>query len=487
MISNIFLFIFIFLQVLTQFSFNPFSNLSTSNGYVSKDTSNDESEVHSISHPLNPYFFACIYHHFNAGSVRVELSLTQDSGYTWKHSIVDVGYDPTCFILKNGYIGCSFIGYPFSKPKFALSSNNGDTWNILDISLELGADKIWSVADTNSNSQYQNSIYAGWVVFSYSSSKLYFSIIRPPYNNPIVKQLNIPIEYIYTQGVNFVIDKNGYILLSYYEIDTRNYDYVVSYKYIISTDGGNTFSTPFQYGTTIWSRVLMPRGIDIGTLPSISVFNDTVYIVSNEREDYWKIVKYSFYYLNPNVVKRQVLTTNGDGWYCFPSIVNGNIIQYTKIIETENRYYIGQYLIINDSLHEVIPIYQIGIDSSKFYYRHHYNQVTVSNNKTSIFSFFTDYINFTNDIAFSSKNLYIYSTEKYSNDFVIFPNPSNGIFTVSGLNEFMNLCLFDISGKLLFDTNILNKKIINLNLTSLSSGVYIIRHNNKSKKMMIIK
>jgi hypothetical protein len=62
----------------------------------------------------------------------------------------------------------------------------------------------------------------------------------------------------------------------------------------------------------------------------------------------------------------------------------------------------------------------------------------------------------------------------------IFPNPSNGNFTIDNLkNESIDISIFDLSGKLLFETN-MNKPSININLGRINSGVYVIQSKSNS-------
>lgn len=63
--------------------------------------------------------------------------------------------------------------------------------------------------------------------------------------------------------------------------------------------------------------------------------------------------------------------------------------------------------------------------------------------------------------------------------FQSFPNPTSGVFSIN-TSESGELTLFDLSGKMVFQTNLTNTSISEFDL-DLPPGVYIIRFDSKGK------
>ena len=62
--------------------------------------------------------------------------------------------------------------------------------------------------------------------------------------------------------------------------------------------------------------------------------------------------------------------------------------------------------------------------------------------------------------------------EETKNPFEIFPNPSNGIFQVKGVDAYL-ISISDASGKLVYSNNA--NGVQNVNLSFVEAGVYLIR------------
>ena len=62
------------------------------------------------------------------------------------------------------------------------------------------------------------------------------------------------------------------------------------------------------------------------------------------------------------------------------------------------------------------------------------------------------------------------------NDFSVFPNPSNGIFTLnfSGANE-KNIVVYDLMGKIVFEKNNSADATLTLDLANEATGVYLVK------------
>jgi len=67
----------------------------------------------------------------------------------------------------------------------------------------------------------------------------------------------------------------------------------------------------------------------------------------------------------------------------------------------------------------------------------------------------------------------------------IFPNPNNGVFTVSMPKENIELCISSASGKIVYKTAIQNTELFNVDMQNFLNGIYIL--NVKSNKFNIVK
>ena len=64
----------------------------------------------------------------------------------------------------------------------------------------------------------------------------------------------------------------------------------------------------------------------------------------------------------------------------------------------------------------------------------------------------------------------------------VYPNPSNGNFTIDNLTPGKPLDIYDMTGKVVYHTISFNTMNINLNV---SPGVYMIKSENISKKIIV--
>jgi len=60
------------------------------------------------------------------------------------------------------------------------------------------------------------------------------------------------------------------------------------------------------------------------------------------------------------------------------------------------------------------------------------------------------------------------------NEFAIYPNPSNGIVNIETDSQIENICIFDLTGKQVFESSS-NSTYATIELTSLSKGIYIFK------------
>lgn len=95
-------------------------------------------------------------------------------------------------------------------------------------------------------------------------------------------------------------------------------------------------------------------------------------------------------------------------------------------------------------------------------------------NNTSVASIgadFTDLGSATSTISIEEKNISIY------------PNPSNGIFNITGYDE-MLIVITDLTGRTLLTKQI--NKNNQIDLSNLSSGIYFITINNQETKKLVL-
>ena len=69
-----------------------------------------------------------------------------------------------------------------------------------------------------------------------------------------------------------------------------------------------------------------------------------------------------------------------------------------------------------------------------------------------------------------------HTAEDFSN-FKIYPNPTNGILTISGLQGEAHCTLFDVSGKLIFK----NSSLESINISEIPRGIYLLEVNSNNK------
>jgi hypothetical protein len=86
------------------------------------------------------------------------------------------------------------------------------------------------------------------------------------------------------------------------------------------------------------------------------------------------------------------------------------------------------------------------------------------------------------------------NTNEDSNDFTIYPNPSNGIINIAGnFNQIESIKIYDLKGSLVFTSNLSKNKETStykiLNVDHLQNGIYVLSYkidNRKITKKLII-
>ena len=65
-------------------------------------------------------------------------------------------------------------------------------------------------------------------------------------------------------------------------------------------------------------------------------------------------------------------------------------------------------------------------------------------------------------------------TELTKGNMEVYPNPNNGEFVITTSNEVMNVTITDVRGKVVYSNNSVNNNMINVNLSDLEKGMYMI-------------
>jgi hypothetical protein len=74
---------------------------------------------------------------------------------------------------------------------------------------------------------------------------------------------------------------------------------------------------------------------------------------------------------------------------------------------------------------------------------------------------------------------YVDGITENNNSFVVYPNPATDNITINGLNNFSDVRILDLTGKIVHQINSINTNTIQLNLNDLiSAGTYLIYINN---------
>ena len=82
-----------------------------------------------------------------------------------------------------------------------------------------------------------------------------------------------------------------------------------------------------------------------------------------------------------------------------------------------------------------------------------------------------------------SEHEYTFVEKTLRNNFKIFPNPTNGIVNIlNNDKKIKSIIIIDVSGKLLYNNNYINKNTYKLNLKEFGNGLYIIKIKNNDNK-----
>lgn len=200
-----------------------------------------------------------------------------------------------------------------------------------------------------------------------------------------------------------------------------------------------TLSAPSGYIDYLWSNGDTTQNITVTTAGNYKV------IVLNSQG-------YASEWSNPKIVTVHSLPST-------PSFsINGNIL--TSSAATGNQWYYNSS-IISGAIQQTYTANQSG---------NYYVKVTNTNNCSSQSS--PQYVTV---VGIEDTN------DDNSSLFDIYPNPNNGIFSISSnLSEQIEINIIDLTGRKL-KTLIVNKGINKIDLSDLSQGIYYIRYNSLDK------
>ncbi len=515
----------LFAQLRSNFLTEPFLSPSFHNQPVDSDSVFDQSEVYAVASPTNENFVATFYHTFDDVYAKPGYAFSFNQGETWQRGVIEgprgqYGFDPWGAINQYNEIFYSYIASDRNTGKTVLTvsktSDFGVLWQHAEIDSQK-SDKSMMVVDNSSNDLTNGNVYVGWLrpendwkmMFSKSGSDFNFS-------KPIILDSGV-INDIYMQGINMVVNENGFLLVTYMKI--KYIDFFTSHIYLmfqLSKDGGETFSLATIYGEQTWRRVrYIGRGIDIVPLPSIAVHENKAYVViANPHQTVpklaWSINLYSFDIDNPQMAVKDTIAGDSTNWFFYPSVVseNGNLfIQYTSASHDGHLYNLQQNVVVKKGEEEqekytLVDSVQ-NITGSNFW-THHYNQIAVGYSGKIIYGIFTDYRNPTNDIYAKTIILEtsgIKNDEMKIVDYTLsqnYPNPFNPRTVISYTipqSAKVEIIIYDVLGRKIRQLvnerkNAGNHQTIFEN-HNLPSGIYFYRLkvNNliKTKKMLLLK
>lgn len=230
-------------------------------------TSNPQSEVHISVNPTNSNNLILSCNSY-PGYYSQGYFYSADGGNTWNgaenlHGYTTLEGDPsTAFDANNhAYISTLIYGPNYPLGIYMQSSNNGGTnWtNISDPTDNPGTDKDMIACDNNSTSPFHNNLYCGW-----TDENSYQDLTSS--NNGGGSFGPIIISHSYGRGVNIQAAPNGHVFAVWADYGSNNTPPSKGLIFSISTNGGQSFSSP----TTAFSY----SGIDVDAAGPDPIFNN---------------------------------------------------------------------------------------------------------------------------------------------------------------------------------------------------------------------
>lgn len=93
------------------------------------------------------------------------------------------------------------------------------------------------------------------------------------------------------------------------------------------------------------------------------------------------------------------------------------------------------------------------------------------------------------DYNLDTEDLEEETEEEISQEMSVYPNPNNGIFTLNvGSSEEKDIYIYDVLGKIVFQKNHVSEKIMDIHITNVPKGVYIVKaiFANETKNVKIV-
>ena len=286
------------------------------NEVVISADANPESELHATINPTdtNNIVVSPIKMDQNAG-ISCPVYYTKDFGQTWNVSdFVNMphedgtmsggGGDPVFVYDANGRLYFSWIDLYANALTFLLggdanmgifwaySDDGGATWTVpANDTILLGqlhfsgmqvdaisspvSDKQWMAADINENSPYKNNIYISYVTLSqdangYSHYEI-FCKTKPADQDAFTTEALVAdsTTFVFTQFSSIAVDANGNVHVDFYGY--KKNDDNLALWHSVSTDGGQTFSTPNRISYVYFKLPLFtPDSLGPDTIPGIN-------------------------------------------------------------------------------------------------------------------------------------------------------------------------------------------------------------------------
>lgn len=283
--------------------------------------------------------------------------------------------------------------------------------------------------------------------------------------------------------VNIRVNTSGvYILGTTFGIPSTYYATEGAYK-AQNVDGMDLYLTKFnEAGNRIWGTYIGSDGIELPTGPNaLAIKDDKILVVGSSQGNYNMATPGAFLDTKPNPNSSDLFfsmfSTTGD--HVFTSYYGGTYSPITTV-QTASCLFSPT----SDSF------YLYGYTERQFGYTtpgsHQPNTIYPPNNNGGQTGFLA---------KFNSKNLSVDNTEN-KNDIILFNNPSNGNFTISGSALSKNNCdvtIFDNAGRSIYREKLQKNTSHQFNLQNLlTNGSYIVLIKNKSEtlktfKLLIIK
>ena len=223
----------------------------------------------------------------------------------------------------------------------------------------------------------------------------------------------------------------------------------------------------------IWGTYLGGEDLDLGF--SLRLKENALYLAGISNSD-------SFFTDSPN--QYQEINKGMGDIFIMKFLLEGeseNLLVWSSFFGGNKQEYVfGDISVVSDD-----TFYLVGATTSNE------NIATIGSYQES-FSVYPSLPEFNNGNGFLVKFApeEVLSSQKHSSieDFKIYPNPTTGVLNIEGnfLNVINEVQIFNVLGQKILDTKISNQEFYQMDLSSLSKGVYFLKINNSSSVQKII-